>query len=196
MDEHSSMVWTMWRGLRVVNSNPVSVRAKMQDHKSRSSELFVHIWQHYKAVAVSSNGQKKKFDRSNSMWHQHDSRNVDVIPPGTAQPVPFLQSNPLIKLWNRFGLHHDSMQSGTEQGSIISWRTGVRGCVSLHAGAVLCQETSRFASPCCPGLHGSPEGNLIQPQEQRGKSCSKGATNLTTPFQILTYLTEHQCPVT
>lgn len=166
----------------------------MQDHKSGSSKLFAEIWQHYKAKAVSSNWQreKEKSDHSNSMWHQHDSRSVDVIPPGTAQSVPFLQTNPLIKLWNRFGLHHDSMQSGTEQGSIISWHAGVRGCVSLHAGVVLCQETSRFASTCCPGLHGSPEGNLIQTQEQREKNCSQGPTNLKTPFKILTYLTEHQ----
>lgn len=113
-------------------------------------------------VFVNWQRETEKSDHSNSMWHQYDSRNMDVIPPGTAQSVPFLCSNPLIKLWNRFGLHHDSMQSGTEQGSIISWHAGVRGCISLRAGAVLCQETSRFASTCRPGLHGSPEGNLIQ----------------------------------
>lgn len=62
---------------------------------------------------------------------------------------------------NRFGLHHDSMQSGTEQGPIISWHAGVRECISLHGRVALCQETSRFASTCCPGLHGSPEGNQI-----------------------------------
>ncbi len=135
-----------------------SIWADMQDDK---------IWQQYKAPwCFATDREREKSDHSNSMWHQHDSRNMDVIPPGTAQSVPFLHTNPLIKLWNRFGLHHDSMQSGTEQGSIISWHAGVRGCISPRAGAVLCQETSRFASTCRPGLHRSPEGNLMQAQKR------------------------------
>lgn len=90
-------------------------------------------------------------------------------------------SNPFLKLWTRFGLHHDSMQSGTEQGSFISQHAGVRGCVSLHAGAILCQETITFASTCHPGLHGSSEGNLTA-HKHGGKNCNKGATDITTPF--------------
>lgn len=140
--------------------------------------------------------EREKSDHSNSMWHQYDSRSMDVIPPGTAQSALFLHTNPLIKLWNRFGLHHDSMQSGTEQGSIISWHAGVRGCISLHAGAVLCQKTSRFASTCRPGLHGSPEGNLILTPKCGEKNCSKGATKFTTACKISTYLSEHQGSVT
>lgn len=54
--------------------------------------------------------------------------------------------NPLIKLWNKFGPHDDSARSAAEEGSIISWRAGVRGCVSLHAGAALGKQTSRLAS--------------------------------------------------
>lgn len=146
------------------------------------------------AAALSSSWRRAtaKSDHWNSSWHNHDSRSMDVIPPVTAHSVPFLHSNPLIKLWNRFGLHHDSMQSGTELGSIISWHAGVRGCISLHAGVVLCQETSRFAPLCGLRLHGSPGGNLIQIHEHREKVCSHRATNIKT-FKILTCLTEHQC---
>lgn len=64
---------------------------------------------------------------------------------GSLAPLP-AHKIPLIKLWNKFGPHDDSVQSAAEEASIISWRAGVRGCIPLHAGADLCQQTSRLAS--------------------------------------------------
>lgn len=78
-----------------------------------------------------------------SAWQQERGRHPTRE--GSLAPLPAHKIS-VIKLWNRFGLDDDSVQSATEEGSIISCRAGVRGCVSLHAGAVLCQQTSRLAS--------------------------------------------------
>lgn len=168
-------------------------------HKSRCAELLLKMWLKSRTMPVFFN------------WRWEDGKNLTIQIPcdismtagiwtsshlGLLSQSPFLSSNPLIKLWNRFGQHHVSMLSGNKRGSIISWRAGVRGCISPHAGVVLCQETSRFASTCHLSLHGSPEGNLIQTQRPREKDCSKRATNITNLFKISTDLTEHQRSVT
>lgn len=136
----------MWRGLSKVKS---SIWANIQDHKSRSSEVSKCDYSTkppiFFAEAVSSNWQRGvkiwpfKFHVT-SAWQQEHGRHPTWD--CSVSSLPAL--NPLIKLWNRFGLHHDSMQSGIEQVSIISWHAGVSGHISLHAGAVLCQETSRY----------------------------------------------------
>lgn len=62
--------------------------------------------------------------------HHHGSRNVDIIPPGTVQSVP-----PCTKVWSRFGLHYDSMQTGYDKCHIKS-RCQMIHTISIHRAAI------------------------------------------------------------
>lgn len=144
----------MGRGLRAARSNPVS-------EPTSKMTKFGHSTKPHDALQLTERERDRKIwpfkFHVTSAWQQEHGRHPTwdcSVSPLPAHKSPY---QTVKQIWATSWQH-------AIRNSIISWHAGVRGCISLHAGAVLCQETSRFASTCRPGLHGSPEGNLMQTQ--------------------------------